>query len=122
MDAIVDDDFIYICVRKCRESHFHIRPPGFRSDPPPPGYRGGLVLVLAASFTLLLCWLLVLSIPPASGAVLLPAGNVSADRTMLLSWFPASYRGKQCNVINFALVGANAPNPEPLSAWLYMRQ
>lgn len=29
---------------------------------------------------------------------------------------------KQCNVINFALVGANAPNPEPLSAWLYMRQ
>lgn len=46
--------FIY-GVRKCRESHFHIRPPGFRSDPPTPRGGGGLVLALAASFSPLLC-------------------------------------------------------------------
>ena len=96
-----------------------VRPPT-PQVPGCPGAGAGCFVLSAALFVR--CWLLVLAVPPASGAVLLPAGNVSADRMMLPSWFPASYRGKQCNVINFALVGANAPNPEPLSAWLYMRQ
>ena len=49
-----DDFFIYMC-EEMSGVPFHIRPPGFQVDPLPPGYRGGLVLALAASFSPLLC-------------------------------------------------------------------